>query len=82
MQLAVYLPFVIPVLAALAARPLADRLPPVAATWLLTGSSLALALASSAVLGLLALSALVRIPLVAAVADMSVPVVSLSLIHI
>src|SRR4029077_13570841 len=45
-------------------------------TWLLTGSSLALALASSAVLGLLALSALVRIPRVAAVADMSVPVIS------
>jgi hypothetical protein len=76
MQLTVYLPLVIPVLAALAARPLADRLPPVAATWLLTGSSLALALASSAVLGLLALSALVRIPLVAAVSDMSVPVIS------
>ena len=74
MHLAIYLPLVIPVLAALAARPLADRLPPVAATWLLAASSLALALASSAVLGLLALSALVRIPLVAGVADMSVPV--------
>jgi hypothetical protein len=76
MQLAVYLPLVIPVLAALTARPLADRLPPVAATWLLAVSSLGLALASSAVLGLLAFSALVRIPLVAAVADMSVPVIS------
>jgi hypothetical protein len=76
MQLALYLPLVIPVLAALAARPLADRLPPVAATWLLTGSALALALASSAVLGLLALSALVRIPVVAAIADMSAPVIS------
>ena len=60
MHLAVYLPLVIPVLAALVARPLADRLPPVAATWLLAGSSLALAVASSAVLGLLALTALVR----------------------
>jgi Peptidase family M48 len=78
MHLAVYLPLVIPVLAALAARRLADRLPPVAATWLLTASSLALALASSAVLGLLALSALVRIPFVAAIANMSVPVVSRS----
>src|SRR6202008_1844395 len=67
----VYLPLVIPVLAALAARPLADRLPPAVATWLLAASSLALALASSAVLGLLALSALVRIPFVAAVGDMS-----------
>src|SRR5215469_15815298 len=76
MQLAVYLPLVIPVLAALAARPLADRLPPIAATWLLTACSLALALASSAVLGLLALSALVRIPFVASIAHLSVPVLS------
>src|SRR5215469_6393191 len=78
MHLAIYLPLVIPVLAALAARPLADRLPPVAATWLLTGSSLVLALASSAVLGLLALSALVRIPFVADIAHMSGSVVSRS----
>ena len=78
MHLAIYLPLVIPVLAALAARPLADRLPPVAATWLLAGSSLALAAASSAVLGLLALSALVRIPFVAAVANMSVSEISRS----
>jgi Peptidase family M48 len=78
MHLAIYLPLVIPVLAALAARPLADRLPPVAATWLLAASSLALALASSAVLGLLALSALVRVPLVDTIANMSVPVISRS----
>jgi hypothetical protein len=76
MHVAVYLPLVIPALAALAARPLADRLPPVAATWLLAGSSLALAAASSAVLGLLALSALVRIPFVDAVANMSVQEIS------
>lgn len=78
MHLAVYIPIIIPALAALVARPLADRLPPVAGTWLLAASALALALASSAVLGLLALSALVRIPLVAAVADMSVQVISRS----
>jgi Zn-dependent protease with chaperone function len=76
MHLAVYLPLVIPALAALAARPLADRLPPAAATWLLTGSSLALAATSSAVLGLLALSALVRVPFVDAVANMSVQAIS------
>jgi hypothetical protein len=76
MHLAVYLPLVIPALAALAARPLADRLPPAAATWLLAGSSLALAATSSAVLGLLALSALVRIPVVDAVAQMSVQAAS------
>src|SRR5215471_4855702 len=78
MHLAVYLPLVIPVLAALAARPLADRLPPAAATWLLAGSSLALAAASSAVLGLLALTALVRVPLVAAAANTSVQAISRS----
>jgi Zn-dependent protease with chaperone function len=76
MNVAVYLPLVIPVLAALAARPLADRLPPAAATWLLAASSLVLALASSAVLGLLALSALVRVPLVDAVAHLSASVIN------
>lgn len=76
MHLAVYLPLVIPVLAALAARPLADRLPPAAATWLLAGSSLALAATSSAVLGLLALSALVRVPFVDTIANMSVQAIS------
>ena len=64
MHLAVYLPLVMPLLAAAAAGPLAGRLPPVAATWLLAGSAVALAAASSAVLGLLALTAPIRIPLV------------------
>jgi len=76
MSVAVYLPLVIPLLAALAARPLADRLPPAAATWLLVASALVLALASSAVLGLLALSALVRVPFVDAVVHLSAPVIS------
>ena len=76
MHLAIYVPLVIPVLAALAARPLADRLPPAAATWLLTASALALALASGAVLGLLLFSALARIPFVAALGKMSVAVFS------
>jgi len=75
MNVAVYLPLVIPVLAALAAGPLADRLPPAAATWMLAASSLVLALASSAVLGLLAVSALVRVPFVDAVAHLSAPVI-------
>jgi len=75
MHLAIYLPLVVPLIAAVAARPLADRLPPVAATWLLTGSALALAAASSAVLGLLALSALVRIPLVELALGLSGPVI-------
>ena len=76
MHLVVYLPLVVPLLAAAAARPLAGRLPPAAATWLLVLSALALALASSAVLGMLALTALVRIPVVESLAEMSGPVIS------
>jgi Zn-dependent protease with chaperone function len=76
MHLAVYFPLVMPLLAAAAAGPLAGRLPPVAATWLLASSAVALAAASSAVLGLLALTALVRIPLVGAAGEMSVQVIS------
>ena len=76
MDLAVYLPLVIPLLAALAARPLSDRLPPAPATWLLAASSLILALASSAVLGLLALSALVRVPFIDEIGHLSAPVIS------
>src|SRR5258706_6459537 len=76
MHLVVYLPLLIPLLAAVAARPLAERLPPAAATWLLALSAIALAAASSAVLGLLALTALVRIPLVDSLAGMSGPVIS------
>jgi len=76
MHLAVYLPLVMPLLAAAAARPLAGRRPPTAATWLLVLSALALALASSAVLGMLALTALVRIPVVESLAEMSGPVIS------
>src|SRR6266851_692608 len=76
MHLAVYLPLVLPLLAAAAARPLAGRLPPAAAAWLLVLSAIALALASSAVLGMLALTALVRIPLVDSLAGMSGPVIS------
>ena len=76
MHAAVYVPLLIPALAALAARPLAARLRPVVATWLLTLSALALAAASSAVLGMLTLSALLRIPLVAGVGHLSDPVIS------
>jgi Zn-dependent protease with chaperone function len=76
MHLAVYLPLVMPLLATAAAGQLARRLPPVAATWLLAGGAVALAAASSAVLGLLALTALVRIPLVGAVSEMSGQVLS------
>ncbi|HEX4829724.1 MAG TPA: M48 family metalloprotease [Trebonia sp.] len=73
---AVYLPLAIPGIAALAARPLAHRLPPRPATWLLAGSALALAVASSAVLGILALAAAIRIPFVASLGHMSARAIS------
>ena len=76
MHLAVYLPLLMPLLAAAAAGSLASRLPPVVATWLLVLSAIALALASSAVLGMLALTALVRVPLVESLAGMSRSVIS------
>jgi hypothetical protein len=75
MRVAVYIPLLIPALAALAARPLGSRLPPSAATWLLAASTLALALTSSAALGLLTLSALVRVGFVDAVGHMSAAVI-------
>jgi hypothetical protein len=74
-HVAVYIPLLIPALAALAARPLGSRLPPAAASWLLAASTLALALTSCAVLGLLTLSALVRVRSVDAVGHMSAAVI-------
>jgi hypothetical protein len=71
MELAVYIPLLVPALAALAARPLAARLPPALAAWLLTASALALAVASSAALGVLALSAVIRIRFVDVVGHLS-----------
>ena len=76
MNIAIYLPLIVPQLAAAAARPLAERLPPRTAAWLLTGSALALAVASSAVLGLLAMGAAFRIPRVDAIGGMSLGVVT------
>ncbi len=71
----IYLPLAAPLLAAAGARPIASRLPPQAATWLLTAAAVALAGLSTAVLGLLALTAVLRIPLVAALGDMSAQVI-------
>lgn len=75
MRLVVYLPLVVSVLAAVVARPLAERLPPRTAAWLLTGAAVGLAAATGAGLGLLALSAAVRLPPVDAIGDMSLSVV-------
>jgi Zn-dependent protease with chaperone function len=70
----VYLPLLVPVLAAVAARPLAARLEPRLATWLLTVTTVALAAFSTAALALLAASALARIPALASVGGYSQPV--------
>ena len=74
MSALVYLPLLVPVLAAAAARPLAARLEPRLATWLLTATTVALAAFSTAALALMAASALARSPLLAALGDYSQPV--------
>jgi Zn-dependent protease with chaperone function len=72
----VYLPLVIPALAAVGARPLAEQLPPRTATWLLTLSAVVLAAASCAVLGLLALAAAMRLPVFASLGKLSAQAMS------
>lgn len=74
-HLAVYLPLLFPVPAAWAAGPLAERLEPRLATWLLTASALALAALSCAALGVLLVAGVVRLPLAALVGDWSVSTV-------
>jgi hypothetical protein len=68
------LPLAIPLIAAAAARPLADRLPPRTATWLLAASAVVLAGASCGVLGVLALPA--RTPFVDTLGGMSLSAVN------
>jgi Zn-dependent protease with chaperone function len=65
------LPLLIPALAGVAARPLAARLEPRHATWLLTAAAVTLAACSLAALALLAAFAAARAPLLAAVGDYS-----------
>ena len=69
-----YLPLVIPALAGAAARPLAARLEPRQATWLLSSAAVALAGCSVAALALLAAYAAARAPVLAALGDYSQPV--------
>jgi Zn-dependent protease with chaperone function len=70
-----YLPLVIPALAGAAARPLAARLEPRQATWLLTSATVALAGCSTVALALLAAFAAARTPVLAAAGDYSQAVV-------
>jgi Zn-dependent protease with chaperone function len=67
----VYLPLALPALAAVGAWPLADRLPPRTTTWLLTLSAVVLAVASCAVLGVLAVAAAMRLPVFASLGGLS-----------
>ncbi len=74
MRVAVYLPLLAPVLAAVSARWLAGRLHPRVATWLLTSTAIGLALASGLALSALAATAVGQIPLLGALGDWSVGV--------
>jgi Zn-dependent protease with chaperone function len=72
MRVAVYLPLLLPLLAAVSARWLAGRLAPRAATWLLTVTALVLAVTSGLALTALAATAIGQIPLLATLGDWSV----------
>jgi hypothetical protein len=74
MRVAVYLPLLFPLLSAPLARAVAARVEPRLATWLLTLAAVMFAGTSCGALGLLALSALVRIPLVAQLGDLSLAI--------
>jgi len=71
MRILIYVPLAVSVLAAVGAWPLAERLPPRTATWLLTVSAVIIAGTSGAALGLLAMAAAMRLPVVAAMGGMS-----------
>ena len=70
-----YLPLVIPALAAVAAHPLAARLEPRHATWLLTIAAVTLAACSMAALALLAAYAAAQAPFLATAGDYSAEVI-------
>ena len=74
MRLLIYLPLLIPALAAAGARPLAARLDPREATWLLTAATVVLACCSTAALALLVASAAAQQPTLAALRHYSQPV--------
>ncbi|MFG1810009.1 M56 family metallopeptidase [Streptomyces sp. NPDC049040] len=75
MNYAVWVPLLLPLLAAPAARRLAEALPPRTAAWLLAGSAVALASCSTAALALLAGAGALRLPPVAALGHLVLPVV-------
>ncbi|HJP78248.1 MAG TPA: M56 family metallopeptidase [Pseudonocardiaceae bacterium] len=74
MHVAVYLPLVLPLLAAVSTRWLSARLDPRVATWLFTTAAVGLAAASGVALTALAATAVGQIPWLAAIGDWSVRV--------
>ncbi|MFI0222835.1 M56 family metallopeptidase [Streptomyces lydicus] len=73
MIFAVWIPLLMPLLAVPAARRLAESLPPRPAAWLLTGCAALLAGCTTAALGLLATAGALRLPPVAALEHLSLP---------
>ncbi|MFJ9442711.1 M48 family metalloprotease [Kitasatospora sp. NPDC101235] len=73
MMLAVWVPLLLPFLAAPLARRLAEALPPRAAAWMLAGSAAVLAGGTLCSLGLLATDGLLQLPPVAALGHLSLP---------
>ncbi|WP_030799654.1 M56 family metallopeptidase [Streptomyces sp. NRRL S-337] len=73
MIVAVWIPLLMPLLAVPAARRLAESLPPRAAAWLLTGCAALLAGCTTAALGLLVAAGALRLPPVAALGHLSLP---------
>jgi hypothetical protein len=74
-HLAVYLPLLVPLAAALSAGRLARGLDPRLATWLLTCSAVMLAAATATVLSLLAVAGVIQIPLVAQLGKLSLQII-------
>ncbi|MBV2151422.1 M56 family metallopeptidase [Kitasatospora sp. SUK 42] len=72
-MLAVWVPLLLPFLAAPLARRLAEALPPRAAAWLLAGTAAVLAGGTVCSLGLLAATGLLQLPPVAALGHLSLP---------
>ncbi|MFE7589571.1 M56 family metallopeptidase [Kitasatospora sp. NPDC057512] len=73
MMLAVWVPLLLPFLAAPLARRLAEALPPRAAAWMLAGTAAVLAGGTLCSLGLLAAAGLLQLPPVAALGHLSLP---------
>jgi Zn-dependent protease with chaperone function len=70
-----YLPLLLPLGAMAGAWPLATRLPPRLATCLLTGAAVSLAALSTAVLGILVVTAALRVPFIASLGHLSPAVI-------